>query len=107
MAAAAYSQLSAQWQDAGFIGRVQVAILQVAATKLLPGPAENCPRQAAAEDSLARQIIMSPAGWAPRFAFQVAVQLIGKSTLLDTTVTTDGDVFSAASLVYDDFLPQL
>ena len=103
-----YATLVTEWQDAGFIGRVQVAMLTVALNvKMVFGIVNNESEQVIAEDRLARQIVNSPATWAPLFAFAVAIKLIGHTSLTDTTATTDGDVFSAVSAVFDSFLPPL
>lgn len=102
-----YATVVPQWQDAGFVGRVQVAMLLAVTTKLYSGDPSNQSLQVIAEDKLARQIIEAPTQWSPLFAYKVAVQLIGNSSLLDTTVTTDRALFSAAEFVFDAFLPQL
>ena len=48
-----------------------------------------------------------PWTWATLFARVVAINLIAKTTLLDPAVTTDADIFSAESAVYDRLLPSL
>lgn len=108
MADLPYSTVILQWQDAGFVGRVQVAALTVAKNlKLMNGLATDASEQAISEDRLARQICAAPVVWGPMFAYLVAIQLIGKSSLTDTSVTTDGDIFSAVIAVYDAFITRL
>ena len=108
MADLPYSTVILQWQDPGFVGRVQVAALIVAKNlKMLSGPTETASKQAIAEDRLARQICASPASWGPVFAYLVAIQLIGNSSLTDTTVTTDGAIFAAVNAVFDALTPPL
>lgn len=102
-----YATLITEWQDAGFVGRVQVAMLLTARTKLFSGQALDQTKQAIAEDALGRKWIASPASFSGLVAFSVACQLIGKASLTDTTVTADADVFAAVNAVYDSFLAQL
>jgi hypothetical protein len=84
----------------------EIALTQVAAnTKMEALPAGSTDAtQAGEEDRLARQIVLNPTFWAAKFSEDVAVQLIGKTTLLDEVVTTDADIFSAVSAVFDKFI---
>lgn len=105
---APYSQLSTQSQDEAFIARVEFALLQEAANnKMQASPPATLSTVADQEDKLARSILASPRFWAKQFAPMVAVQLISKTTLLDESVTSDGDIFSAVAAIYDKFLPSL
>jgi hypothetical protein len=105
--ALSYTSLSAQSADPIFRGRVEFALLQdVKANRLQSLPPDTSDvTQAAQEDRLGRAIIASPLFWAEKFSTLVAIQLIGKTTLLDESVTTDGDIFSAVSAVFDKYLP--
>lgn len=104
----AYSTLNLEWQNPNFVQRVQVGLLQTAAnTKLEAEPPSSLTTTADHEDKLARSIIANPAFWAQQFAYLVAIQLIGNTTLLDEAVTTDGAIFSAIGAVFDKFLPSL
>jgi hypothetical protein len=98
--------MSTQSQDEAFIARVQFALLQEAAnTKMEATPPTTISTTADQEDKLARAILANPGFWAKQFAPMVAVQLIAKSSLLDEAVTSDADLFSAVSAVFDKFLP--
>jgi hypothetical protein len=102
-----YTVLDTQSGDPTFRARVKFALLQdVIANRLLALPADPSDvTQTAQEDRMARAIIAEPVIWAARFSTLVAVQLISKSTLLDAAVTTDADIFSAVSAVFDKSLP--
>jgi hypothetical protein len=104
-----YSQLAVQAADESFIQRVQEALIQdcnanrVAATT----PANGDVTMSGQRDKLGRRILLDPHSWAITFARVIAINLIAKATLLDPAVTTDADIFSAESAVYDRFLPSL
>lgn len=100
-----YSELAQQSADESFIQRVEFALLQdVNATRLQPLPVATTDVTATGyADRLGRAIIADPHGWAIKFARLVAEQLIGKTTLLDPSVTTDGDIFSAEVAVFAKF----
>ena len=102
-----YTQMKSQSEDPNFRRRLEIALTQVAAnTKMQALPAASTDTtQAAQEDRLARAWVEDPAHWAAEIAEDVAVQLIAKSTLLDEAVTTDADLFSAVSAIFDKFLP--
>ena len=104
--ALSYSEMKEQSADQAFQNRIQIALTQVAAnTKMEAQPAAGTDSTLAGEeDVLARKILLDPAHWAAEFAEDVAVQLISKTTLLDESVTTDADIFSAVSAVFDKFL---
>ena len=108
MAQLAYSTLNLEWQNPNFVSRVQVALLQTAsAVKMEAEPPATLSSVADHEDKLARAIVANPTFWASQFAYLVAIQLIGNTTLLDETVTTDAAIFSAIAAVFDKFLPSL
>lgn len=104
-----YSQMQFQAANEAFIARVEFALLQdVNANRLAATPpAASDVTITAQRDRLGRAIIADPRRYAGVFARLVAEQLIGKATLLDEAVTTDPDVFSAVSAVYDKALPSL
>jgi len=101
-----YTQMKTQSEDPGFRRRLEIALTQCAAnTKMQALPAGSTDAtQTGEEDRLAREIVLDPTFWAAKFSEDVAVQLISKSTLLDEAVTTDADIFSAVSAVFDKFL---
>lgn len=108
MAALAYSVVQLEWQNPNFVSRVQVALLQTAINvKMEAQPPSSLTTTADHEDKLARAIVSNPTFWATQFAYLVAIQLIGNSSLLDETVTTDGAIFAAVGAVFDRFLPAL
>lgn len=109
--ALAYSTIKTQVTDAGFLARLEIALIQV--IKQPNGPLQHEPMSLhdqstkAQLDRLSRSILAQPSFWATQYADLVGNQLIGKSSLLDATVTTDGDLFSAANAVFADLLPSL
>lgn len=107
--ALSYSQMAFQAKDESFIDRVQFALLQDVNTNRLQAtpPTATDVTIAAQRDRLGRVIVANTRVWATICARLVAEQLIAKSTLLSETVTTDGDIFSAVSAVYDKMLPSL
>lgn len=103
-----YTQMATQSADSSFVNRVEFALLQEACNnKMEAVPPASLSTTADHEDKLARSIVASPTFWAKQFAPVVAQQLIAKSDLLNETVTTDADIFSAVAAVYDKFLPAL
>lgn len=107
MADLAYTTLDSDSQDEEFVRRVKIALLVVAAGKFEAQPPGSIATLADQEDKLARSIAAAPDAYARLFAPLVAVQLIGKADLRDPAVTTDGDLFSAVSFLYDRGLPSL
>lgn len=103
------SQMYFQSRDTSFINRVMFALLQdVNANRLqATPPAATDVTIAAQRDRLGRRAIADPLTYATIFARLAAVQLIAKTTLIDEAVTTDGDIFSAVSAVFDKVLPSL
>jgi hypothetical protein len=104
-----YSQMSVQAADESFIQRVQEALIQDCNANRVQAttPASSDVTMPGQRDKLGRRILLDPHAWAVTFARVVAINLIAKATLLDPAVTTDGDIFSAVSAVYDRFLPSL
>lgn len=106
-----YSQLATQSKDAGFLARLQSALVQVIKQPNGPllhePPAPGSISFAAQQDRLARLVLADEVFWALQYSELVANQLIGKSTLLDPAVTTDADLFSATNAVFADKLPSL
>jgi hypothetical protein len=101
-----YLQMAAQSQDSNFLRRVKMALLQdVNANRIQATPPANDGSLTYLIDRLGRSILADPVTWATYFATLVAEQLIAKTTLLDEAVTTDADLFSAISAVYQKFLP--
>lgn len=104
-----YSQLAAQASDSAFIQRVEFALVQDCNANRVQAttPAAGDVTMTGQRDRLGRRVLVDPLTWATLFARVAAVNLIAKATLLDPAVTTDGDVFSAVTAVYDRFLPSL
>lgn len=104
-----YTEMASQYRDESFLQRVEMALLQdVNANRLqATPPVPTAVAIADQRDRLGRAAIANPHAYALKFASLVAEQLISKATLLDPAVTTDGDIFSAVSAVYDKCLPTL
>jgi hypothetical protein len=100
--------MSVQTADEGFIQRVEYALLQDAnngTTRMMALPAAATDVTLAGQsDRLARKIVLDPHGWAVNYARLLGVQLIAKATLLDPSVTTDADIFSAINAIWTRFL---
>jgi hypothetical protein len=103
-----YTDIATQAATESFILRVQSALLQDVnngTTRMLGSPPlVTDVTLPALVDRLARQIVADPHAWAIRFARLIAVQLIGKATLLDEAITTDGDIAAAEAAVFNRFL---